>query len=88
MNCLPDDAPCLQCVVPQQTITSVQPTCVTEGILNMTTGVIAAIQASEAVKILIHSPNVRYGLLVADVWHNNFKVIPIEKDKMCSVCSG
>jgi len=57
------------------------------GILNMTTGAIAAIQSAEAVKILLGSPHIRQGLFVADFWHNKFKTVPFGKDKHCSVCS-
>jgi len=86
MNFLPND-PCLQCVVPRQTL-GVQPTCVTEGVLNMATGAIAAIQAAEAIKILLGSPHIRRGLFVADFWNNRFKTIPFEKDVQCPVCSA
>ena len=86
MNCMPD-GPCLQCVVSPQTL-GIQPTCVTEGVLNMATGAIASIQAAEGVKILLGSSHIRRGLLVADFWNNRFKTIPFEKDVRCSVCSG
>ena len=88
MNFLPNEQqPCLQCVVPQQTL-GIQPTCVTLGVLNMATGAIASVQAAEAVKILLGAPHVRQGLFVADFWHNRFKTIPFEKDSHCSVCSS
>jgi adenylyltransferase/sulfurtransferase len=87
MNFLPGGGPCLECVVPQQSIVDVQPTCATEGVLNMTTGAIAAIQSAEAVKILLGSPHVRQGLFVADFWQNRFKTIPFERNERCSVCS-
>jgi adenylyltransferase/sulfurtransferase len=87
MNFLPYDCPCLQCVVPQQTLARDQPTCVSMGVLNMTTGAIAAIQAAEAIKILLGSPHIRQGLFVADFWKNQFKIVPCERDKHCSVCS-
>jgi len=88
MNFLPGEHPCLECVAPQQTLADSQPTCETMGVLNMTTGGIAAIQSAEAVKILLGSPHVRQGLFVADFWKNTFKTIPFGKDQHCSVCSG
>jgi adenylyltransferase/sulfurtransferase len=87
MNFLPGNHPCLQCVVPQRTSTGTQPTCVTTGVLNMTTGAIAAIQSAEAIKILLGSPCIRQGLFVADFWNNRFRIVDFEKDKDCSVCS-
>lgn len=86
MNFIPNVGPCLECIVPQQTITCVQPTCVTEGVLNMTTGAIASVQAAEAIKILLGSPYVRQGLFVADFWLNRFKTVPFKKDDRCSAC--
>ena len=87
MNFLPNGGPCLECVVPQKTIAKVQPTCVTEGVLNTTTGAIAAIQVAEAIKILLGSPHIRQELLIADFWHNKFKTIPFERNMECAVCS-
>ena len=87
MNFMPNGGPCLECVVPQQTVAGVQPTCVTEGVLNMTTGAIASIQAAEAIKILLGSPHVRQGLFIADCWQNRFKTVPFEQDENCAVCS-
>ncbi|MDR0521807.1 MAG: ThiF family adenylyltransferase [Planctomycetaceae bacterium] len=86
MNFLPGHHPCLQCVVPKQTLTGLQPTCVTAGVLNMAAGAIASIQAAEAVKILTDSPTVRQGLFTADFWNNRFKTIPFEQDADCPVC--
>ena len=86
MNFLPGDNPCLQCVVQSASVSSIQPTCVTAGILNMATGIIASIQAAEAVKILLGSPHIRHGLLIANVWNNKFRVLPFEKDRNCALC--
>ena len=88
MNFFPGEQPCMQCVVPEQAVANIQPTIVTEGVLNTTTGAIAAIQAGEAIKILLGSPHIRQGLFVADFWHNRFKTIPFERNGDCPVCSG
>jgi len=88
MNFLPGDQPCLQCVVPVQAIANVQPTIATEGVLNMTTGTIAAFQAGEAIKILLGSPQIRQGLFFADFWNNKFKTVPFVRDANCSVCAA
>ncbi|MCL2743007.1 MAG: ThiF family adenylyltransferase [Planctomycetaceae bacterium] len=87
MNILPkDDAPCLQCLTKDNVIPQNE-TCVTAGVLNTTTSFIASVQAAEAVKILLGSPNVRTGLFTADLWNNRFKTLRIEKDAECPVCS-
>ncbi|GHT25500.1 thiamine/molybdopterin biosynthesis protein MoeB [Planctomycetales bacterium] len=87
MNILPDgNASCLQCLTASSEIPEQNGTCSTDGVLNMTTGFIASMQAAEAVKILLKSPNIRNGLFVADLWNNRFKTMPIEKDADCPVC--
>jgi adenylyltransferase/sulfurtransferase len=97
MNILPEDnAPCLQCLTASNEIPEQSGTCSTDGVLNMTTGFIASVQAAEAVKILSEntpskniqseSPNLRKGLFVADLWNNRFKTIPVEKDADCPIC--
>ena len=78
--------PCLRCIVPPDADSNNTPSCATAGVLNMATGTIAAVQAAEAVKILIGSPNVRDGLFVANLWDNQFKTIRFEKNDDCPVC--
>ncbi|MDR2346291.1 MAG: ThiF family adenylyltransferase [Planctomycetaceae bacterium] len=78
--------PCLRCFVPSDQYQSQQPTCATAGILAMTTSSIASIQAAEAVKIILNSPDIRDGLLTIDLWNNRFKNIKIEHDPNCQVC--
>ncbi|MDR1485925.1 MAG: ThiF family adenylyltransferase [Planctomycetaceae bacterium] len=78
--------PCLRCFVPSDQSQTQQQTCATAGILATTTGTIASIQAAEAVKIIIHSPAIRDGLLTIDLWNNRFKNIKIDRDCDCPVC--
>ncbi|MDR0704634.1 MAG: ThiF family adenylyltransferase, partial [Planctomycetaceae bacterium] len=87
MNLLPDkDSPCLRCFLSPESGSVAGQSCATAGVLNMATGMIAAVQTAEAVKILTGSPEIRNGLFVADLWNNRFKTIPIEKDPDCPVC--
>jgi adenylyltransferase/sulfurtransferase len=78
--------PCLRCVIPENQAQTQHKTCATDGILGMTTGTIAAIQAAEAIKILVHSPDVREGLLTVDVWKNRYKNIRPDWNADCPVC--
>ncbi|MDR2438144.1 MAG: ThiF family adenylyltransferase [Planctomycetaceae bacterium] len=88
MNLLPDQGgPCLRCFLSPESGSAAGQSCAAVGVLNMATGMIAAIQVAEAVKILTESTSeIRNGLLVADLWNNRFKTIPIEKDNDCPVC--
>ncbi|MDR1964343.1 MAG: ThiF family adenylyltransferase [Planctomycetaceae bacterium] len=87
MNLLPDEkSPCLRCFLSPESGSAAGQSCATAGVLNMATGMIAAIQAAEAVKILAGASEIRKGLLVADLWNNQFKIIQPEKDTDCPVC--
>ncbi|MDR2762888.1 MAG: ThiF family adenylyltransferase [Planctomycetaceae bacterium] len=81
------NCPCLRCFIPADQPQSQQPTCASAGILATTTGTIASIQASEAIKIILNSPTIRDGLLSIDLWNNHFKNIKINRDPDCPVCS-
>jgi adenylyltransferase/sulfurtransferase len=52
----------------------------------MVTTVVAAIQAAEAVKILIGSRDISDKYLSIDLWHNAFDAVNILKDPDCPVC--
>ena len=79
-------SPCLQCIVPPDADSNNSPSCATAGVLNMVTGMIAAVQAAEAVKILVDSPQIREGLFVTNLWNNQFKTMPFAKNDDCPVC--
>ncbi|MDR2642886.1 MAG: ThiF family adenylyltransferase [Planctomycetaceae bacterium] len=78
--------PCLRCFIPADQSQTQQQTCATAGILAMSTGTAASIQATEAVKIILNSPATREGLLTIDLWTNRFKNIKIDRDMDCPVC--
>jgi molybdopterin-synthase adenylyltransferase len=86
MNIIPGKTPCLRCLFPHLPSAGTGPTCSTAGVLNGITGIIASIASTEALKILIDSPNVRESLLAVDIWNNQFDEIKIEKNQNCPVC--
>jgi adenylyltransferase/sulfurtransferase len=76
----------LRCFVPDNQSHTQQQTCATAGILAMSTGTIASIQAAEAIKIILNSSTIRRELLTIDLWNNRFKNIKIDRDMDCPVC--
>lgn len=89
MNFFPGkEAPCLSCILGTElSAPGSEPTCATAGVLSMTTGIIASLQSTEALKILTGSPAVRRQLLVMDLWENTFDLVDVAKDPDCPVCS-
>jgi adenylyltransferase/sulfurtransferase len=85
MNIAPKKTPCLACAFPYMPKAGSLPTCDTAGVLNTIPSIIASIQATEAIKIIL---NKKYSkdLLVYDVWNHDFKLIKIKRNQECSSC--
>ncbi|MBI2148841.1 ThiF family adenylyltransferase [Candidatus Woesearchaeota archaeon] len=77
--------PCFACIFkePRQALE----TCDTYGVLNTTPHALAAIQATEAIKILT-GQDYNKDLIYYDLWKNEINKIKIRKSKDCRVCNG
>jgi len=78
MTVLPQNTPCLRCVLEKLPAPGSSPTCDTAGVLSPIVNVIASLQVAEALKIL--SGNVRRinrRMLCFDVWENSYRQIEI-----------
>lgn len=85
MNFLPgDDKPCFHCLFGD--LEPGDETCASVGVLNTATGIVAGLQATEALKILTDSDDVRRELLTLDLWSNEFELTEVPKQKDCPVC--
>ena len=83
-NILPKN-PCLRCIFKEPD--EVLGTCDTEGIINTIIHSIAAMQVTEAIKILTkQQPNKE--LVHYDVWKNRLTKIKIKKNKDCPTCNN
>ncbi len=88
MNILPHQTPCLRCIFPEMPLPGATPTCVTAGILISIVAIIAAIQCSEALKLLTGRGQLNEGLIHIDVWENSFEVFSVERLKeTCPACA-
>jgi molybdopterin-synthase adenylyltransferase len=73
MTILPGETACLRCLLPQCPSPGSTPTCDTAGVLAPIVGVIASIEAQEAIKILSgRRAAVSRQLTVVDLWQNRF----------------
>ncbi|MCP4216607.1 MAG: NAD(P)H-binding protein [bacterium] len=78
--------PCLGCLLPAPPAPGSNPTCATAGGLNTIPPIIAAVECTEAYKILLGEKS-PHRLISYDVWEHHFNHINMEKDEDC-VCCG
>ena len=79
MAIIPDKTPCLRCLLDSPPARNVQ-TCIQIGVLGPAVAMVAAFEASEAIKILSgNSDKAGQCLLVLDVWNNVVKQIAVSK---------
>jgi len=87
----PGHTPCLACLLEsgeRAGTIGADATCDTAGILNAAAGVIASIEAAEALKILAAKPEALHGRLVScDVWSGKFQSIGIARNPECRACA-
>jgi molybdopterin/thiamine biosynthesis adenylyltransferase len=72
----PGVTPCLRCVFPEEPAAGSAPTCDTAGVIMPIISVVAAVQASEALKLLTGNvERLQGGLMQFDVWRNEWRKI-------------
>ncbi|HXQ25045.1 MAG TPA: TOMM precursor leader peptide-binding protein [Candidatus Acidoferrales bacterium] len=95
MTIRPGETACLACLVEggedsaaiAATIGN-EATCDTSGVLNAAAGVIAAIEAAEATKLLAGRPEALNGRLIScDVWTGKFQSIRVARNPGCRACA-
>jgi molybdopterin/thiamine biosynthesis adenylyltransferase len=89
LTILPGETPCLRCVVPEPPPPGTMPTCDTAGVLGPVIGVIASIQACEAIKIASgNRAAISRSLTVIDLWENRIRQLGIERlrETGCPTC--
>lgn len=80
------ETPCLECILPGLDDVGM-PTCDTRGVLGATTGIIGAIQAMEAIKVLAGiEPQSRGKLMVFDFAQSEIRTIALRIRPDCPVC--
>ena len=88
MNILPGETACLACIFPAPPGGVVE-TCDTSGILNSAVNLIAAIEATEAIKFLVGArEKMRRTLLSFDVWTNDHAEVATAKPRTDCRCCG
>ncbi|HET9595446.1 MAG TPA: ThiF family adenylyltransferase [Anaeromyxobacteraceae bacterium] len=86
----PGETPCLRCLYPEGVAGAALATCETAGVLAPTVAVVGAVQAAEALKVLVGDPGRRQpGLLTFDVWTSEWTLAEgFERRPDCPCCVG
>lgn len=89
MPILPDDGPCFHDLVPSLPTPGTMPTCETAGVLGTVPQVIAALEVTEALKILTgHPERLVRELRWLDLWTGEFMTLDVQsvRSDPCPVC--
>lgn len=85
---LPGETPCLRCLLGPMPPAGALPTCETAGVLGPAVAVIAALEATEALKILLNRrQDLWRSLVMVDLWTGDFERARTERGKTpCPIC--
>src|SRR5712691_7227436 len=89
MTVRPHQTPCLRCVFEEAPPAASAPTCDTAGVIMPIINVVAAVQVSEALKLLTaRYEDLHHSLMQFDVWRNEWrKISPGSPSPQCSTCA-
>jgi len=85
MNVIPGKSACLRCLLPESPPPGAMQNCDTDGVLGAATGVVASLQAAEALKYLV-GQKPRPTLLIIDVWDGEFVELTVQPRPHCPAC--
>ena len=80
------NGPCLRCLIPTPPEPGTMPTCDTAGVLNSAVGVIASLEATMAIRILLGTVPEQIALFHTDVWNMSFNLTKVQRDEQCPCC--
>jgi molybdopterin-synthase adenylyltransferase len=88
MTIIPGETPCLRCIFEEMPDAGSSPTCDTAGVIMPIIASIAAVQVTEALKILTGNINaLHHSLMQIDVWQNDWRKInlsgPVPECRAC-----
>ena len=89
LTILPGETPCLRCLMPEAPPPGSTPTCDSAGILATIIGVVASLEANEALKILSgHKEAISRTWTVLDLWDNTLRQIKLAGARVadCPCC--
>lgn len=81
------NGPCLRCVIPTPPEPGTVPTAVTAGVLSCAVSLIASLEATMAIRILLGTTPAEIGLFHANVWKMSFDLMKVQRDEQCPCCA-
>ncbi|MCV3271432.1 HesA/MoeB/ThiF family protein [Roseobacter sinensis] len=82
-------APCYQCVFPEAPASELAPSCAEAGVLGPLPGVIGAMMAAEAIKLITDAGTVLRGqMVIYDALYGESRTIAVAPRSDCPVCAG
>ncbi len=88
---VPGITACLRCIAPELPAAGTTDTCDTAGVLGPAVGVVASLQAAEAIKILSGNTDAIVGALISiDVWTGEMRRLELKwlRDSACTCCGA
>jgi len=83
------DGPCYRCLYPEPPPPGLVPSCAEGGVLGVLPGIVGAIQANEAIKLVIGQGEPLKGrLLLFDALKMHFRELKLRKNPNCPVCGA
>jgi molybdopterin-synthase adenylyltransferase len=82
------DGPCLRCICEDPPEAAHNFTCETRGIINTAVAWVAALQVTEAIKLLVGDPSVGFRLYSLDVWQGSVKSVEMIRREDCICCGS
>ena len=88
MTIRPGETPCLRCVFPETPPAASAPTCDTAGVIMPVISVVAAVQVTEALKLLTEQKEeLHNSLMQIDMWRNEWRRIKLDRPVLdCPAC--
>ena len=78
---------CYRCLYPEPPPPGLVPSCAEGGVLGVLPGIVGAIQANEAIKLILGAgESLINRLLLFDAWRMRFRELKLRKDPDCPVC--
>lgn len=82
------EGPCYRCLFPEPPPPGLVPSCAEGGVLGVLPGIIGALQANEAIKLILGEGEPLIGrLLLFDALRMRFRELQLKKDPDCPLCS-